>query len=182
MGWRRRRVTHRLGFLREQTAGYGASRLTHPTQRLFYRDHLLTFVTVPITCRSSRSRRDLSRGYFRKWNGSGSCARRYDPRPGGLGIGLAGTMTGLRGAPLDWDSARRVTPARGTSQETRPGLSHGIDLRGKRRGGAPRGERAMLAQGALPHPLMRPMEGAPVGAPPPFLGRIFGNGLAKLGR
>jgi hypothetical protein len=147
VGWRRRRVTHRLGFLREQTAGYGASRLTHPTHRLFYRDRLLTFVTVPITCRSSRSRRDLSRGYFRKWNGSGSCARRYDPRPGGLGIALAGTMTGLRGAPLDWDSARRVTPARGTSQETRPRLSHGIHLRGKRRGGAPKGERARSADG-----------------------------------
>jgi hypothetical protein len=55
-----------------------------------------------------------------------------------------------------------------TSQETRPGLSHGIDLRGKRRGGAPRGERVPLD--ALPHPLMRPVEGAPVGAPPPFLG------------
>jgi hypothetical protein len=62
--------------------------------------------------------------------------------PGGPGIALAGIMTGLRGAPLDWDSARRVTPARGTSQETRPGLSHGIHLRGKRRGGAPEGERA----------------------------------------
>jgi hypothetical protein len=37
-----------------------------------------------------------------------------------------------------------------TSQETRPGLSHGIDLRGKRRGGAPRGERVPLD--ALPHP------------------------------
>src|ERR1700735_5530032 len=95
------------------------------------------------------------------------------PLPGGSGIGSAGTMTGPRGASLDWDSAWRVMPALRKSQETRPGLSHGIDLRGKRRGGAPRGERAMLAQGALPHPLMRPMDGAPVGAPPPFFGRAF---------
>ncbi len=113
----------------------------------------LTNVPVSITSPPSRSRRGLSRGYFRKWNGSGSCARRYDPRPGGLGIALAGTMTGLRGAPLDWDSTWRLTAAGGTSQETRPGLSHGINLRGKCRGGAPKGERARSADGwQRPHP------------------------------
>jgi hypothetical protein len=63
------------------------------------------------------------------------------PLPGGPGIESIGITTGLRGASLDWDSGRRVTPARCTSQETRPGLSHGINLRGKRRSGAPRGER-----------------------------------------
>src|ERR1700730_13203291 len=51
-------------------------------------------------------------------------------------------MTGLRGASLDWDSGWRVTPGVRTSQETRPGLSHGINLRGKNRGGAPEGARA----------------------------------------
>src|ERR1700722_18109043 len=59
-------------------------------------------------------------------------------------------MTGPRGASLDWDSRRQVTPAVRKSQETRPGLSHGIDLRGKRRGGAPKGERVPLD--ALPRP------------------------------
>ena len=62
------------------------------------------------------------------------------PLPGGPGIVPAGIMTGPRGASLDWDSVSRVTPARRTSQETRPGLSGGIHLRRKRRGGAPRGE------------------------------------------
>ena len=66
--------------------------------------------------------RVLSRG-----NGSGSRARGYDPRPGGPGIASAGMMTGLRGAPLDWDSTWRLTAAGGTSQETRPGLSHALD-------------------------------------------------------
>jgi hypothetical protein len=33
----------------------------------------------------SRSPRDLSRGCFRKWNGSGPRARRHEPRPGGFG-------------------------------------------------------------------------------------------------
>ena len=72
------------------------------------------------------------------------------PLPGGPGIGSAGIMTGLRGASLDWDSGRRLTPAGRKSQETRPGLSHGIDLRGKRRGGAPLGVRTPM--GALPRP------------------------------
>jgi hypothetical protein len=36
----------------------------------------------------------------------------------------------------------KVMPSSSGSHEARPGLSHGIDLRGKRRGGAPRGERA----------------------------------------
>jgi len=40
--------------------------------------------------------------------------------PGGSGIGSAGTMTGPRGASLDWDSAWRVTLAGRKSQETRP--------------------------------------------------------------
>jgi hypothetical protein len=65
--------------------------------------------------------------------------------PGGPGIASAGMMTGLRGAPLDWDSASAGNTCRRKSQETRPGLSHGIDLRGKRRGGAPRGGRARSA-------------------------------------
>jgi hypothetical protein len=33
------------------------------------------------------------------------------PLPGGSGIALAGTMTGPRGASLDCDSGKRVTPA-----------------------------------------------------------------------
>src|ERR1700733_10646583 len=49
-------------------------------------------------------------------------------------------MTGLRGASLDWDTATAGNACCRKSQETRPGLSLGIDLRGKRRGGAPRGE------------------------------------------
>ena len=70
------------------------------------------------------------------------------PLPGGLGIGSAAIMTGPRGASLDWDRVWRVTPVRPTSQETRPGLSGGIHLRRKRRGGAPRGERAAQARAA----------------------------------
>jgi hypothetical protein len=65
--------------------------------------------------------------------------------PGGLGIASAGMMTGLRGAPLDWDSATAGNACCRKSQETRPGLSLGLDWRGKRRGGAPRGERARSA-------------------------------------
>jgi hypothetical protein len=34
-------------------------------------------------------------------------AERHTALPGGSGIGSAGTMTGPRGASLDWDSARR---------------------------------------------------------------------------
>src|SRR5208282_1502096 len=90
-----------------------------------------------------------------------------------------------------------VTPSPAASREARPGLSHGIDLRGKRRGGAPRGERASPsppspacrggrrgAQGALPHPMMRPLVGAPVGAPPPLIcgGEELVDFFAKLGR
>jgi hypothetical protein len=103
-----------------------------------------------------------STGDSDRWGGCGSCGWACNPSPGGPGIALAGITTGLRGAPLDWDSARRVTPARGTSQETRPGLSHGINLRGKCRGGAPKGERARSVdewQHSLtwraPHPSMR---------------------------
>jgi len=67
------------------------------------------------------------------------------PLPGGPGIASAGTTTGPRGASLDWDSVWRVTPVWRTSQETRPGLSGGIHLRRKCRGGAPRGERAAIS-------------------------------------
>jgi hypothetical protein len=82
---------------------------------------------------------------------------------------------------------RRVTPDVRTSQETRPGLSHGIDLRGKRRGGAPRGERSPMrpqprpkhSRMATSESVARPMEGAPVGAPPPFVGGGFWNGVCK---
>jgi hypothetical protein len=45
----------------------------------------LTMVTEMVTFAYHRSRRDLSRGYFRKWNEGGSRARGYDPRPGGSG-------------------------------------------------------------------------------------------------
>src|SRR5271170_8116920 len=51
----------------------------------------------------------------------------------------------------------RVTPASSRSREARPGLSRGIKLPGKRRGGAPRGERAAISP--LPHPTVRPMDG-----------------------
>jgi hypothetical protein len=51
--------------------------------------------------------------------------------PGGLGIDPAGTMTGARGASLWVRSMVRVTPASSRSHETRPGLSRGINLRGK---------------------------------------------------
>jgi hypothetical protein len=46
--------------------------------------------------------------------------------PGGPGIASAGIMTGPRGAPLDWDSVAAGNTCRRTSQETRPGLSHGL--------------------------------------------------------
>jgi hypothetical protein len=67
------------------------------------------------------------------------------PLPGGLGIDPAGIMTGARGASLWVRSMVRVTPASSRSHEARPGLSRGINLRGKYRGGAPRGERARSA-------------------------------------
>src|SRR5580700_12124075 len=67
------------------------------------------------------------------------------PLPGGLGIDPAGIMTGARGASLWMRSMVRVTPAPSRSHEARPGLSRGINLRGKYRGGAPRGERARSA-------------------------------------
>src|SRR6202140_5433936 len=95
-------------------------------------------------------------------------------------------MTRLRGAPLDWDSAWRVTPGIRTSQETRPGLSHGINLRGKNRGGAPEGARARSTRGWQHSPVWRAAvpearadgnirwrgtapRHAPFGAPPPFI-------------
>ena len=53
--------------------------------------------------------------------------------PGGLGIGPAGTMTGARGASLWVRSVVRVTPVPYRSPEAWPGLSRGIDLRGKYR-------------------------------------------------
>jgi hypothetical protein len=56
------------------------------------------------------------------------------PLPGGLGIEPAGTMTGARGASLQARISAEVTPSHRVSREARPGLSHGIDLRGKRRG------------------------------------------------
>ena len=41
------------------------------------------------------------------------------PLPGGSGdIRPAGTMTGLRGNPLDWDRKERVTPARDAGSST----------------------------------------------------------------
>ena len=55
------------------------------------------------------------------------------PLPGGLGIDPAGTMTGARGASLWVRSMVRVTPASSRSHEARPGLSRGINLRGKYR-------------------------------------------------
>jgi hypothetical protein len=51
--------------------------------------------------------------------------------PGGLGIDPAGTMTGARGASLWVRSMVWVTPASSRSHEARPGLSRGINLRGK---------------------------------------------------
>jgi hypothetical protein len=53
--------------------------------------------------------------------------------PGGLGIDPAGTMTGARGASLWVRSVVWVTPKPSRSHEARPGLSRGIDLRGKYR-------------------------------------------------
>src|ERR1700691_1571471 len=67
------------------------------------------------------------------------------PLPGGLGIDPAGIMTGARGASLWVRSMVRGTPAPSRSHEARPGLSRGINLRGKHRSGAPRGERARSA-------------------------------------
>src|ERR1700683_1488422 len=55
------------------------------------------------------------------------------PLPGGLGIDPAGTMTGARGASLWVRSMVPVTPASSRSHEARPGLSRGINLRGKYR-------------------------------------------------
>jgi hypothetical protein len=103
------------------------------------------------------------------------------PLPGGPGIDPAGIMTGARGASLYLPSMARVTPASSRWHEARPGLSDGINLRRKRRGGAPRGERASPsppsracgrgrrgAQGAQPRFASADMDGAPVGAPPPL--------------
>src|SRR5208282_3994102 len=72
------------------------------------------------------------------------------PLPGGLGIDPAGIMTGARGASLQARAMAKVTPLPAVSREARPGLSHGINLRGKRRGGAPRGERACARRAAAP--------------------------------
>src|SRR5271168_856355 len=44
----------------------------------------------------------------------------------------------------------RGKPAPSRSREARPGLSRGIKLPGKRRGGAPRGERAAISPAAAP--------------------------------
>jgi hypothetical protein len=55
------------------------------------------------------------------------------PLPGGPGIDPAGIMTGARGASLWVRSMVWVTPASSRSHEARPGLSRGINLRGKRR-------------------------------------------------
>ena len=100
--------------------------------------------------------------------------------PGGLGIASAGMMTGLRGAPLDWDSATAGNACCRTSQETRPGLSLGLDWRGKRRGGAPRGEPPPYAsldtehsEGAAASADAASVDCAPHGAPPPFLWEGF---------
>ena len=103
--------------------------------------------------------------------------------PAGLGQHTAG-------------NARRGARA----QETRPGLSGGINLRRECRCGAPRGERARSAAG-WQHPIAwrapRPKHlqaatsesvawlgfGAPVGAPPPFISGRSLNCLAEcLGR
>src|SRR5208282_5626266 len=118
------------------------------------------------------------------------------PLPGGLGIDPAGIMTGARGASLQARAMAKVTPLPAVSREARPGLSHGIDLRGKRRGGAPRGERASPsppspacgggrrgAQGALPRFASADMwcacrRSAPLAL---FEGRSW-HGVASLGR
>jgi len=66
----------------------------------------------------------------------------------------------------------RVTPVSFRSREARPGLSHGIDLRGKRRGGAPKGERVPLDAPPCSAEHGQWMD-APAGAPPPFLGSMI---------
>src|SRR5208282_1607312 len=117
------------------------------------------------------------------------------PLPGGLGIDPAGIMTGARGASLQARAMAKVTPLPAVSREARPGLSDGINLRRKRRGGAPRGERASPsppspacgggrrgAQGARRASQARTC-GAPVGAPlPSFRGELMQNSGADASR
>jgi len=84
----------------------------------------------------------------------------------------------------------KVTPSSADPREARPGLSHGINLRGKRRGGAPRGEpppyfspQTGKIRRGQPRPLARSLNNAPFGAPLPsaFWGEE-NHGLEKLGR
>jgi hypothetical protein len=111
------------------------------------------------------------------------------PLPGGLGIDPAGIMTGARGASLQARAMAKVTPLPAVSREARPGLSDGINLRRKRRGGAPRGEPPSLPpvsgggyRGGR-RARRRGLHDAPFGAPLPsvFCGEE-NHGLEKLGR
>ena len=79
----------------------------------------LDFVTDLVTFdESSRSRKGRPAGGIPVGRGEcGARGRICTPLPGGLGIMPAGTMTGVRGASLDWDRRWRVTPAQTASQE-----------------------------------------------------------------
>ncbi len=79
----------------------------------------LDFVTDLVTFdESSRSRKGRPAGGIPVGRGEcGARGRICTPLPGGLGIMPAGTMTGVRGASLDWDRRRRVTPVQTASQE-----------------------------------------------------------------
>src|SRR5208282_3700717 len=111
------------------------------------------------------------------------------PLPGGPGSDPAGITTGARGASLQSRSTARVTPASSRSREALPGLSHGIDLRRKRRGGAPRAEPPSLppvsggGYRGERRARRRGLHDAPFGAPLPsvFCGEE-NHGLEKLGR
>src|SRR5271156_6652572 len=72
----------------------------------------------------------------------------------------------------------RVTPASSRSREARPGLSRGIKLPGKRRGGAPRGERAPMSPPPPPFGAAHGWWGPPR-ARLPFVGRLFEVAFAR---
>ena len=69
--------------------------------------------------------------------------------PGRLRASCPPVLRPVRGVlPLGWDRKARVTPVRTASQETWPGAEPRGQSLGKRRGGAPKGERAAIS--ALP--------------------------------
>ena len=63
------------------------------------------------------------------------------PLPGGSGVPLGRHYDRSARSSLDWDRPKRVTPAKATSQEARPGAELVAKAAGESRDGAPRGAR-----------------------------------------